>query len=125
MNETDLQRAILQALSARGWWAQRMNAGSRRVQSKREKREYMVRLAPPGTPDILVLKPYGWLEVKTAMGELRASQALWHRAARSRGVRVATVRSISEALQTVQFWADSDHGLVRACPVAKCPLEET
>jgi hypothetical protein len=86
----------------------------------------VIRLAPAGTPDILVLHPYGFLEIKTATGEIRASQVLWHRTARGRGVRVAVVRSIGEALQVVGGWAHEDEArrAPRKCRSEGCPLED-
>ena len=106
MTETDLQRAIMSALRASGFWALRLNAGSMMVGEKGAQRR--IRMAEPGTPDILVLKPYGFLEVKTAKGRIGMSQVRWHNKASEHGVRTAIVRSIGAALQTVKTWRDED-----------------
>ncbi len=98
MSETDIQRAILDALAAVGAFAFRTNSsrGAMKV------RGGWVTLCPPGTPDIYVLvPPHGlslWLEVKTATGEERESQLAWANQARRRGATVETVRSPQEAV---------------------------
>ncbi len=98
MSETDIQRAILDALLAIGAFAFRVQAGKVKV------RGGWMQLSTPGTPDIYVLvPPHGrslWLEVKTAKGEERESQLAWHTKARQRGAAVETVRSPEEAVAT-------------------------
>ena len=105
MRESDLQREILKALALRGYWAHRRNSGKILVEGGASR---VVHLGEPGTPDIELLAPYGFLEVKTAKGKLSRGQERWHAKARSRGVRVAVVRSISEALDTAASWALAD-----------------
>lgn len=39
-----------------------------------------------------------WLEVKAGKGKLRESQLKWRASAEARGIRVATVRTLDEAL---------------------------
>lgn len=41
------------------------------------------------------------LELKSATGSLSEDQKIWHRAARRRGVFVATVRDVAEAVEAV------------------------
>jgi len=94
VTETALQAAILGALHRIGAWAWRVNAGQRGA----------ARMAPAGTPDICVVDPPGWLEVKTTRGRLGAAQDAWHAEAERRGVRVAIVRSVAEAVETVREW---------------------
>lgn len=106
MTETDLHRAILKALELRGHWAFRVNAGG--MQVGQGKSRAFVRMAPAGTPDICLLSPQGWLEVKTPTGKLSKAQDSWHTKARLHSVRVATVRSVSEALAVVERWEAED-----------------
>lgn len=70
-----------------------------------------------GVPDICVFRRSGvettlvdvlqrlspvWLEVKVAKGKLRESQREWRERAEARGLRVATVRTLDEALEALQ-----------------------
>ena len=95
-SESDIQRAILDALGAVGAFAFRAQSGKVKV------RGGWMQLCPAGTPDILVLvPPHGLLlglEVKTATGEERESQIIWSAKARGRGAVVATVRTPQEAV---------------------------
>lgn len=97
MTETQLQRQIIEALARIGYWVMRINAG----------RSGGVQMAPAGFPDLLVLAPkHGLLEVKLPTGKLTQSQVAFHARCRRRGVRVAVVRSVADALDTVtKEWA--------------------
>lgn len=95
MSETDLQRAILVALSQLGIWAIRIGSVGRRSTRGANSGE-------PGIPDIWT--PYGWLEVKDEKGKLSPDQWDWHERANVEGVNVATVRSVGEAVATIQRW---------------------
>lgn len=106
MRESDLQRAILAALKASGVWVMRLNTGSWVLEQNGKRSR--IRMAEPGTPDILVLKPYGFLEVKTKQGRIGMSQVRWHNKASEHGVRTAIVRSIGAALRTVKIWEKDD-----------------
>lgn len=99
--ETDVSRAIQDALKAVGIWCIRVQAGRHRVKGG------YLHCAEAGTPDLLVLSPaLGWLEVKRDEKEKpRASQELWHAKAKSEGIRVAIVSSPREAVETVLGWA--------------------
>lgn len=100
MNETHLSKSIRDALACAGFWCMRVQSGMARV------RGGMMRLAEPGTPDILVLAPvYGWLEVKREGAKFKPTQKPWHDKARKHGVRVAVVRSVAEALEAVRGWS--------------------
>ncbi len=92
MSETQLQRAILDGLEAMGFWAMRINSGRRGG----------VRMAPKGTPDILVLQPYIWLEVKLPVSSINPDQIAFSERAKREGVPHAVVRSLSEAVSVVR-----------------------
>ena len=93
--ETKIQLAIMRALRRVGFWVERTNAGEIAG----------VSLLSKGTPDLLLVAPvYGWLEVKTATGELNDNQRRWHARAKRQNVRVAVVRSVRDALTTAQKW---------------------
>ena len=68
----------------------------------------MLRGSPAGTPDILLVLPggrLGGLEVKRPkVGRVSESQSEWHAKAAEHQVRVAVVRSVREAMQTVDEW---------------------
>jgi hypothetical protein len=98
-SETVLSKSIRSALERLGYWTMRINSGGRRGRMS---------LASAGTPDILILAPvYGWLEVKRpGDGRLLATQRRWHDKATRHGVRVAVVRSVSQALAKVREWRE-------------------
>ncbi len=102
--ESDIQRAILDALAAIGAFAFRTNSSGKGKAVK--VRGGWVTLCPPGTPDIYVLiPPTGrslWLEVKTAKGEERESQLAWRAEATRRGALVAVVRTSQDAILEYQ-----------------------
>jgi hypothetical protein len=133
MSETDLQRAILAALEAKRYRAERINAGdivfTQRLKSGATKR-YRFRGARKSTPDVLVLKPYVWLETKTPIGEASPGQLEWHRWAAENGIRAKFVRSIGEALRYVDRCERDDRlrdklAAKRSCPYERCPLEDS
>ena len=97
VSETKISRAIQRALKQLGIWVIRVQAGTHRV------RGGMLHCAEPGTPD-LHLPGLGWLEVKTKAGEPSPFQLAWHDRAAQNHVRVAVVRSVSEAVSTVREW---------------------
>jgi hypothetical protein len=106
-NETARVRAILDALELRGHWAWRANSGTQVIAASGQNRRRVIRGAPPGTPDILVVLPggrLGGLEVKTDSGRQSASQRLWEAKAARHRVRYAVVRSAREAIATVEAW---------------------
>jgi hypothetical protein len=108
VSETDLVRNVLSALQAKRVWAWRANSGTMVVGQGASK--YVVRGAPAGTPDILVVLPCGrlcGLECKVGNGKQRPTQVLWQRKAERSGVGYAVVRSVSEALLAVERWSES------------------
>lgn len=98
MSETDLSRSIQAALETMGVWVERIQAGQHRVRGGH------LQCASPGTPDLLCVDLGLWLEVKTPTGKPRPSQELWHARAKSKGVPVVIVRSVSEAMDAVSVW---------------------
>jgi hypothetical protein len=114
--------AIVKALTLRGFWAWRANSGTQVIKATVRTRRRVIKGAPAGTPDILVVLPVrvvgagrlpdgDWfagslcgLEVKTEEGKQRPSQKLWQAKAKRHGVRYAVVRSVREALAAVEAW---------------------
>jgi hypothetical protein len=99
VSETDISRSIRKALTLAGYHVERVNSG------KVPTRNGYFQGASPGTPDTVVLAPYGWLETKTPIGKLNENQKKWHARAEKLGVRVAVVRSASDAIRAVDKWA--------------------
>lgn len=100
-HETELAKAIRDALAANRYWAIRVNSGAI------HRGDMHMTLAPIGTPDICVVSPYGWIEVKD-QARVTAAQRAWHEKARARGVRVAVAHSVEEAIATVRGWEKED-----------------
>lgn len=97
--ETELSKAIRDALATSRIWVIRINSGALKMGDR------YITLAEPGTPDLWT--PYGWLEVKDK-ARVTAVQRAWHERAARHGVRVAVVHSVSEALATVREWEKED-----------------
>lgn len=89
MSEADIQRDIIEVLRLRGAIVFRMNAGRGR---------YNQHLAPPGTPDLLVVEPHRryWIEVKTPKGVVSLDQQAMHDALENYGEEVIVARSIED-----------------------------
>ena len=101
MSETDLSRSIRAALVKAGFWVIRIQSGTAH--------RGRMKLAEAGTPD-LYLPGFGHLEIKVPGAKPNAHQLEWHEKARRLGVRVATVDSIREALETAMRWrSELDH----------------
>jgi hypothetical protein len=104
--EGKIVAAILAWLTAARVWAWRANSGTIVLGKGAGKR--VVRGSPAGTPDILLVLRDGrlcGLEVKRPVnGRLSESQRDWHAKAGAHAVRVAVVRSVREAMQTVEQW---------------------
>lgn len=99
MSETALSKLIRDALTRRGVWCERINSGGYRGRARGAKK---------GTPDILVLKPYGWIEVKRPGEDLLQSQVEWHAKAERLGVRHGIAETIEEAQLLVSLWIVAD-----------------
>ena len=91
MSEIDLQREIIHALRSRGALVFRMNAGRGRQNQ---------RLAPAGTPDLLVVEQHSlrWIEVKDEHGKLSDVQKEMHEVLERMGQEVIVARSVEDAL---------------------------
>jgi hypothetical protein len=96
MTETKLQRSIIVALRALGFWVIRLQSSGRRGARSLGNGE-------PGLPD-LYLVGLGHLEVKLPGRALSDEQNRWHARARKAGVRVWTVDSVGEAVRVAREW---------------------
>lgn len=121
-NESALVTAILRTLQLRGVFCWRANSGTQVIKATSRSRRRVIKGAPAGTPDILLVLPKlvggdeysrlamridGFLcglEVKTATGRQQPSQRAWQAKAEASGVRYSVVRSVREALATVEAW---------------------
>ena len=84
-----MQRDIIAVCEAAGAIVIRMNAGKGRNNQ---------RLAPAGTPDLLVIGKHHtvWIEVKAEDGKLRQVQSQMIEALRERGHTVAVARGVDD-----------------------------
>lgn len=106
MSETQLVRAVLDALSARGYWNWRVNSGATVIKSAKYGDRFLSG-APKGSPDIFVVLRGGKLagiECKTATGKQNPNQKAWEQKAAKHGVRYGIARSVSDALALVDAW---------------------
>lgn len=95
---------ILRLCQLRRLWAWRVNSGTVLLASG-----HRITLAPPGTPDVLLVLPGGYLaglEAKSATGAVRATQRAWARVAADHGVRYAVVRSAAEVVAVLDGWVE-------------------
>lgn len=95
--ETALSRSIVAALRGLGYRVVRVHCGMARAMHGNG----IVKMAEPGTPDWVVVWPYIWLETKDLTG-LSKEQREWHLWARAKGVPVAVVRSVGDAIKAVR-----------------------
>jgi hypothetical protein len=118
--ESPLVTSILKALQLRGIWAWRANSGTQVIKANLRTRRRVIKGAPAGTPDILLVLPANLvhpdgqpvevlgqlcgLEVKAEDGVQQPSQRLWQAKAERHGVRYRVVRSVAEALAAVEEW---------------------
>lgn len=95
--ETSIQTKCLEALERAGVWAIRVNSGL-------AKGLYggIIHLAPKGTPDLLVLSPYLWAEIKRPGKRPSDEQLVWHAKAEQLGVPVVVVSSPEELLVEIE-----------------------
>lgn len=97
-SEHQIQQSIMDFLDLKHIYNQRLNSGA--IETKAGG---MVRLARPGTPDILIGIPFhgltllGFIEVKTRTGKLTPYQEVFKTDMEERGVCYIVARSIKEA----------------------------
>jgi len=96
--ETDLQRAIVQALSYAGWLVMHIPN-----QSTRGRQRWAGLL--PGAPDLVAVRQgrIVFLEVKTAKGKVSEKQSEVHDLLRLHGMEVWVVRGIDDIMDLVQL----------------------
>lgn len=123
-NESQLVTAILRALSLKGFFSWRVNSSLQVIGEKSSHARRVIKGAPAGSPDIMLVIPRDvllprqgdvafdaitvamlcGLEVKTATGKQSDSQKDWEERAKLKGIRYRVVRSITEALEAVHQW---------------------
>lgn len=104
MTETELKLDIRHALTECGVWCFATPSGTARGRGGR------VNMCPKGTPDIWT--EYGWLEVKLPgkeketgrLSDTVKAQIAFRIKAKERGINVAVVTSVSQAIQAVTEW---------------------
>jgi len=90
MIESEIQKQIIKYLELQGYLVFRMNAGKTR---------YNVRLAPPGTPDLLCIMDNGkslWIEVKQPGKKPTPVQVEFHKKLIASGHRVIVACSVED-----------------------------
>jgi len=95
MTESEIQRDIKKYLEDAGFRVYRMNSGYLKKN---------VKLAPPGTPDLMVISPFGkttWIEVKTETGKVSDIQLVMHIILASYGQLVIIARSVEDVKEIV------------------------
>ena len=100
MTEAQLQSAIIETASYCGWMPLRLNSGTAWSRTG----AYPIKLAPAGTPDLLLIGPGGrlvFVEVKTLKGRLRPAQAEMHAQLRGMGHTVIVARSLDDLVDTL------------------------
>jgi hypothetical protein len=100
MTEAKLQAAIIQTAQLAGWLAIRLNAG---VAWSRDGR-YPIRLAPKGTPDLLLIGPAGQLvfcECKSRRGVVSAEQATMIARLQGMDHEVIVARAVDDLAETL------------------------
>lgn len=103
--EAQLKSATLAALrNIASIHVLRLQAGVMPIAAGKHARR-VIKLGEPGTPDLLVLLPFGralWLELKTETGKVSVVQRAWHARALKLGHRTHVCRSVDEAVMRVK-----------------------
>jgi len=92
VTETELQRAIIETLKTLGFWVVRTARSKRR--GRRD-----VHSLEDGFPDLMVLQPLMFMEVKLPGGVMEETQVKWHAKAKEAGLPVCVVESARQACQ--------------------------
>jgi len=93
-SETAIQSAGIELLETHGFRAERINCGR-----SRGFHGGILHHARKGTPDTLVVWPYGWIEFKRPGEELNEDQKEWHAWAEENGVPHTVAYSAEDALE--------------------------
>ena len=95
MTESQIQKQIIDYLKSLGALVFRMNSGNAK---------HNVKLAPSGTPDLLVVlrTQTVWIEVKTETGTLRDSQRFMIKELEARGQRVIIARCLDDVIEEIK-----------------------
>lgn len=96
LTTNELTREAIRLLTAHHFTVWRTNAGKAR---------YNVRLAPPGTPDLIGYGPGGrfvGIEIKGDGDDMRESQKAWREKAANSGAFVAEVHDIADVLNAIE-----------------------
>jgi hypothetical protein len=109
MSETQLVRAVLDALAAKRVWAWRINSSLTVFGATSGHARRVVKGAPAGSPDIMGILPGGGgrlfgIELKSPTGKQNANQKAWQLKAEAHGVRYGIARTVSEGLALVEGW---------------------
>lgn len=117
--EAALKRAVVAALQLiPNVQVMRMQAGVQRASYKG--RERVIKLGEPGTPDLLVLLPYGrtcWIELKARTGEVRPTQRAWFERAQKLHHIVSVCRDVGEAVAFVRSELERGEAIRNICVV--------
>lgn len=92
-SEAEIQKEIIGIARVHGALVFRMNAGRGKMNQ---------RLAPAGTPDLLMVMPRGdviWVEVKQRTGSVRTEQANMHKELSNRKQTVIVASSVDDVLE--------------------------
>lgn len=95
--EGELSLAIVHAVESLGCKIERINTGQARPMRGKGR----MHLASPGTPDLLVVWPYLWIETKD-LAKVNQNQIEWHAWAKRNGVPVIVAHSVKDAIDAVQ-----------------------
>lgn len=99
-SEKAIQTAIIKLLERNGYWVTRINSGGARIG------KYMIRLAHPGTPDLLACSPTGHftaIEVKKPGEHSTDIQQAVQNELKTRNAQVIEAHSVDEVGATLDL----------------------
>lgn len=97
----------MEALALKGYWAWRVNSSLTVFEADEKHERRVIKGAPKGSPDIMVIIGRGRLcgiECKTEVGKQSANQKEWEATAKKHGVGYGLARSIGDAFTLVAGW---------------------